>query len=67
MFHQEVMPPNSAFDATVMNYRKSDVAEVIEIEGFEQLYEDFPQLNRELLQTDFMNSLVNALIYELVR
>jgi hypothetical protein len=36
------MPPNSAFDATVMNYRKSDVTEVIEIEGFEQLYEHFP-------------------------
>ena len=35
------MPPNSAFDTTLMNYRKSDVAEVIEIEGFEQLYEDF--------------------------
>jgi hypothetical protein len=29
------MPPNSAFDATLMNYRTSDVAEVIEIEGFE--------------------------------
>jgi len=24
-----------------MNYRKSDVAEVIENEGFEQLYKDF--------------------------
>jgi len=26
------MPPNLAFDATLMNYRKSDVAEVIENE-----------------------------------
>jgi hypothetical protein len=27
------MPPNLAFDATLMNYRKSDLAEVIENEG----------------------------------
>jgi hypothetical protein len=32
------MPPNWAFDATLMNYRKSDVAEVIEIKGFEQFF-----------------------------
>jgi hypothetical protein len=32
------MPPNLAFDATLMKYRKSDVAEVIENEGYEQFF-----------------------------
>jgi len=35
------MPPNLAFDATLMNYRKSDLAEVLENEGSERLYKIF--------------------------